>query len=68
MHDAEICKATHKMKAICRREGHICSKEGKRQLQSFVTSVMGIAIADAVIEPKKYEALKNDVRVARSLG
>ena len=29
---------------------------------------MGIAIADAAIEPKKYEALKNDVRVARSLG
>ena len=56
------------MKVICRREGHICSKEGKRQLQLFFTSDMGIAIADAAIEPKKYEALKNDVRVARSLG
>jgi hypothetical protein len=62
-----IYRYTHKIKVICRRDGHIWSRESRRQLQLFFTSDMGIAIVEAAIAPKKYEALKNDVRVARSL-
>lgn len=59
---------THKMKKICRSEGHICRREGSRQLQSVFMSLVAIAIAEAAIAPRKYEALKKDVKVARSLG
>jgi hypothetical protein len=63
-----IYRYTHKTKVICRRDGHIWSREGRCQLQLFFTSDMEMTIAEAAIVPKKYEALKNDVRVARSLG
>jgi hypothetical protein len=56
------------MKAICKIEGHICRRDGRRQLQSLGMSVVGRLIADAVIAPTKYEALKKDVRVTRSFG
>jgi hypothetical protein len=56
------------MKQICSSEGHICRREGRRQLQSVFMSLVAIAIAAAAIAPRKYEALKKDVKVARSLG
>src|ERR1700710_1288738 len=59
---------THKIKVIWRSEGHICRREGRRQLQSVFISLVPIAIAAAAIAPRKYEALKKEVKVARSLG
>ena len=59
---------THKMNAICKREGHICSKDGMRQLQLLVIPVVLSPIAAAVMEPMKYEELNRDVKVSRSFG
>ena len=56
------------MKAICKREGHICSRDGMRQLQLLVIPVVLSPIAAAVMEPMKYEELNSDVKVSRSFG
>jgi len=56
------------MVPICRSDGAICRSDGIRQLQSVVISVVARLIADAAMEPMKYEALKKDVRAARSFG
>lgn len=61
-------KKTYKTNAICKNEGHICNREGRRQLQLLGISVVPSAIAAAVIWPMKYEALNREVRVALSFG
>lgn len=56
------------MQLIWRSEGHICRSDNILQLQSEVMLVVLTAIPDANIAPKKYELLKNEVKVARSFG
>lgn len=65
---AHVAQVSHKTVAICRREGQIWRSEGRRQAQSVVISEVPIAMVAARIWPIKYEELKRDVRIGRSLG